>query len=99
MNRRQFLHGTLAAASVAAGTALVKLATPEEVSQLAVGRTTQLSQMPESRPASIESLRNAFFKGDPLYARSGDEFVPVGFVTRVDVKAELDAISSYEAEV
>lgn len=91
MERRKFLTGTLA--SLAAGTALVKLASAEETA-LVVNQPVVLGQ-PEYQ------IPNLFGCDGIIYLRAfegpnkSDEFVPVGHLTSITVSRTMIEYESW----
>lgn len=78
MERRQFLQGMLA--SVSAGTALVQLASAEEVAALVINEPVLINQ-----PKPAISRLDTNIVGMVLFAQLGDMgFVPVGVCTSLN---------------
>lgn len=92
MERRSFLRGLVA--SIGAGTALVKLATPEETRALTVEQPVGLVSTPKNTPFEY------IWPDDGLaYARRGDEFVPIGYITSLEVSANAHEAMSLNGEI
>ncbi len=100
MERREFIKGLLIGASAAAGTALVKLAEPEEVTALTLGRETlvghpqpALDGLPETPIGAMVYIRT--YRGHDAY-----QFLPIGFVTRLEIRNEsLDVTPSWSGTI
>jgi hypothetical protein len=82
MERRQFLQGLLA--SVSAGTALVKLATPDEALALTLNEPVIVNQPKAAIPGESELVGNLLF----VQLRK-DDFVPIGVITSLNFHREL----------
>jgi len=93
LNRRGFLRGMLIGASATAGTALVQLATPGDVEALALRIPTLVGQ-----PVGYVIPDYGDFDGQ-VYIRHRREYVPVGYVTRLDVSARVHEEVSWTGEV
>lgn len=90
-SRRDFLRGLLVSTSVAAGTALVKLAEPGEVTALVTQREVVLGH-PEQE-FQYQGL------SPEIYMRKGDGFICVGICTRMVVAASVvDATMAWNGE-
>lgn len=78
MNRREFLRGAIV--SIAAGEALVQLASVAETEALTKGEAVGLIREP---------LFTQPLFGDGLaYVRQGNDFLPIGYITKIDVRTE-----------
>jgi hypothetical protein len=95
MERRSFIKGLLVSAS--AGTALVRLASEEEVSALVVNQPTILTQ---PNPMRLDTAQHAFMIGGEVYVRYEGMFVPIGFITQLHVRrAQTEVAPAWDGEV
>lgn len=82
--RRSFIGGIIA--SVTAGQALVKLANPEEVRALSVGKPASLL------PHATDTPIDRHLMGHAIFMQRGDKFEPVGVVTSFQISRDtIDA--------
>ena len=89
MERRSFLRGIIG--SVAAGEALVKLATPTEALELVNGADVGLVPI---RKLPIHETQYPS-QGTILYVENRGSFLPVGIVTEMKFHREIFDVSSY----
>jgi hypothetical protein len=97
MERRDFLRGIVAATSVAASTALVKLASAEEVHALAVDDRVKLIPPPANQatlPTTITDILG------PVYVRDAhDKFVQIGIITNFEVISPVVELTSWRGDI
>lgn len=92
MERRGFLKGMLAA--VAGGEALVRLATPGEAAELAVGQTALVGQ-----PALGVEAPHGRSIGEMVFMQSRQGYVPIGILTRMSVEAGVTDMTQWGGEI
>lgn len=90
MERRGFLTGLIS--SIAGASAMVKLATPAEARALEVAKPVVLRQ-----PQPLEPISQNLIGGE-VFMRAGRDYVPVGYVTRLDIDSAVDALPSISGE-
>jgi hypothetical protein len=94
MERRNFVKGLLLSAT--AGTALVKLANPEEIHSLTVQKDVILNQ-PHVR--DIQELIAYDLPHRDVYIRDGrGQFIPVGMITRIEQRMSMTKCVRYSGE-
>lgn len=95
MERRGFIKGMLA--SIAGGTAMIKLAEPGEAQALVAQRNLLLAQ-PE--PADFDAATQAMMQQRlEVYAYLKGKFVVIGYLRSIQVDQPVDALYSYEGEI
>ena len=94
MNRRQFVRGMLvsATATAAGGEALVRLASSEEVAQLAVQQPVIIGT-PET-----QMFQNAWLASPEVYLRGPKGFFSVGVITRFEDKTMAMSRETWSGE-
>lgn len=99
LERRSFLRGLLVSASAAAGTALVKLAKPEDVKALVEQRETLLSQH-QHHPVSRENPPDFDWVNGEVFVRDrrGD-FAPIGYLTSYEISTAVDAMLDWHGTI
>ncbi len=84
MDRRGFLRGMLIGATATASTALVKLASPDEVRALEIGQPALLGQ---PKPVPLMPI----WPDDGLvYVQLRGKFEPIGYLTRVELETPIN---------
>jgi len=98
MERRSFLKGLLIGASAASSTAMVKLATPDEIDTLVVGQNVALTGI-ETDPMRAHRLAvDAIHRNKPIYVELLGRPVQIGFLTQVSIGAPIDHIPTLDGE-
>lgn len=95
MERRNFLKGLLISASAAASTALVKLASPDDVRALTTGQPATLSQ-----PTIETPIMPPYGYAEYVYMKDErGEFHPIGIVTELTVSAAVDEMLAWDGSI
>jgi hypothetical protein len=91
--------------AVGAKEALVRLASPAEVEQVAAAQVVGVSTLPKQfdplrAPDDLLAVREAFIRGDPLYVRMTDNiFAPVGHMSSLNIDCAVDARVCYDLDI
>lgn len=98
MDRRNFIRGLLVSASVGAGTALVRLAKPEEVTGLVAGEQTLIAQpgnrqhVPALEGISSEVYIRKVWQGQEVY-------VPIGYIREITIGSNVAELVTWDGKV
>lgn len=105
MNRRDFLRGALIGTSAAAGTALIKLATPTELAMLETQKNCLVGQ-PEmwfpttemTIPDPLVYMRAVRFREGRLGMVGDPEFIPIGYLRKWEITIRSEEEISWRGE-
>jgi len=92
MERRNFLRGLVLGAGAAAGTALVKLPSVEEVARFT--KEPEVVIGPQLRAPAM--MPGPHWLNGPIYVETERGFEPIGYITGINIKATVEELFSWD---